>query len=139
MRIFSQLFFASNLPSYKRFLSLFVMKRDRRIAVDRRTEVRYAVQIEIVWENPTGGKQNGMISDISEVGCFVLCSGAVTDGENVKLYLPAKRKQTIAISGQVTNHNYEIGFAARFVEIGYSERIFLDRLLAYLKETAQPI
>lgn len=113
-------------------------KIDRRTGDDRRTDVRYAVQIEIEWEN-SAGKQIGMISDISETGCFVLCSGTVTDGEIVKLYLPAKRKQIVFVRGEITNHIFEIGYAVRFIELGYSERTFLERLLAHLKDTAQPI
>lgn len=113
------------------------MIRERSIENDRRTDVRYVARIKIAWET-TADKQSGMISDISETGCFVLCSGTVEDGAEVKLYFPAKHKRIVTLRGEVINHVYEIGYAARFVEIGDSERMFLERLITQLRQTSQP-
>jgi hypothetical protein len=112
------------------------MVRDRRRGSDRRSAVRYAAQIEIEWESLVG-RQVGTISDISQTGCFILCSGEVEDGENVKLYLPDRGK-IIALWGEVVNHVYEIGFAVRFIELGDAERLFLERLLYILSQTSEP-
>ncbi|MEP6925604.1 MAG: PilZ domain-containing protein [Pyrinomonadaceae bacterium] len=113
------------------------MNRERSIEIDRRTDVRYVARIKIAWET-VAGKQSGMISDISETGCFVLCSGTVEDGAKVNLYLPAKQKRIVTLRGEVTNHVYEIGYAVRFVEIGDTERLFLERLISQLKQTSHP-
>lgn len=99
--------------------------------------MRYSAQIDIEWESLVG-RQKGTISDISRTGCFVLCSGAVEDGENVRLYLPAERGQIIALWGEVVNHVYEIGFAVRFIELGSQERLFLERLIFHLSQASEP-
>ena len=115
------------------------MIRDRRRTKnDRRTDIRYAAQIKIEWEGQAG-KQSGMISDISETGCFVLCSGTAKNGEKVKLYFPAGHKQTFELLGEIVSHDYEIGYALRFVEIEEIERLFLEHLITTLEETSYPI
>ncbi len=60
---------------------------DRRSGTDRRSQKRYSVRIETEWEGSVGRK-SGTISDINTQGCFVLCSGDVQDGENVKIFFP---------------------------------------------------
>ncbi len=114
------------------------MIRERRRTKDRRTDIRYAAQIEIEWEG-LAGKQIGMISDISETGCFVLCSGAVNDGEKVKLYFPAGRNQTFELLGEIVTRDYEIGYAVQFIEIEEIERLFLEHLINTLEETSYQI
>jgi hypothetical protein len=115
------------------------MIRDRRRTKnDRRTDIRYAAQIKIEWEG-LAGKQSGMISDISETGCFVLCSGAAKDGEKVKLYFPVGHNQTFELLGEIISHDYEIGYALRFIEIEEIERLFLEHLINNLKKTSHPI
>ena len=61
--------------------------KDRRTGNDRRNLERFPVNIEIEWEGLIG-RHSGSISDISVQGCFVLCSGEVEDGENVKIFFP---------------------------------------------------
>jgi hypothetical protein len=104
------------------------MVRDRRSGADRREVFRYAAQIEISWEN-LAGTERGMISDISRKGCFVLCSGEVVDGENIKLSFPRENGKIFILWGEVVYHVYEIGFAVRFIELGSAEQRFLECLL----------
>ena len=98
---------------------------DRRTGADRRTFQRFSVNIDIEWEGLVGRK-NGTISDISEVGCFILCSGEVEDGETVKLFFPLTDGRKIQLWGEVANHIYEIGFAIRFIELTEAQQDFLE-------------
>lgn len=107
--------------------------RDRRSGHDRRAFARFAAHFDLEWESLTG-KQPGTISDISATGCFILCSGAVEDGENVRIFLPTERGNIAVVWGEVVNHVEEIGFAMRFIEIGNNERLALERLLYFLSQ-----
>lgn len=108
------------------------MTKDRRSGRERRENERLAVSIEIEWEGAKGRKQ-GTISDLSLESCFVLCSGEVEDGENVKIFLPLADRMRVQFWGEVTNHIYEIGFAARFVELSTAQKDFLEKLVKKMK------
>ena len=110
--------------------------RDRRSGRDRRTSPRFAVNIEVFWETLSGQK-NGVISDISTLGCFVLCSGEVEDSETVKLQIPLMNGERIELWGEVVNHVFEMGFGLRFIELGDQERLFLERLIHKLSQRSQ--
>jgi len=104
------------------------MIKDRRSGNERRIIERLAVNIEIKWEGSSGRKQ-GTINDLSRQGCFVLCSGEVKDGENVKIFLPLADKMKVQIWGKVVNHIYEIGFAVVFVELSDAQKNFLEKFI----------
>jgi len=104
------------------------MIKDRRSGNERRIIERLAVNIEIEWEGSSGRKQ-GAINDLSRQGCFVLCSGEVKDGENVKIFLPLADKMKVQIWGKVVNHIYEIGFAVVFVELSDAQKNFLEKFI----------
>jgi len=98
---------------------------DRRAGDDRRAVERLNVNIEVEWEGLIGRK-TGTISDISPIGCFVLCSGEVEDGENVKLFFPLTDGRNIQFWCEVSNHVFEIGFAVKFIELSDSQKEFLE-------------
>ena len=98
---------------------------ERRAGGDRRTVERFNVNIEIEWEGLIGRK-TGIISDISTIGCFVLCSGEVEDGENVKIFFPLTNGRTIQFWGEIANHVFEIGFAVKFIELSEAQQEFLE-------------
>ena len=107
--------------------------RDRRSGGDRRSIERFKTNIEIEWEASTGRK-NGTISDLSVVGCFVLCSGEVEDGERVKIFFPLTDGRKIPLPGEVANHIYEIGFAMRFIDLTEAQKDFLEVYVDTLRE-----
>lgn len=109
------------------------MAIDRRSGEDRRDVKRFSVKIEIEWEGWVG-RQTGTISDISETGCFILCSGEVEDGESVKIFFPLSGGMKVQFWGEVANHFPEIGFAARFIELSEAQRDFLEKFVDTLKE-----
>src|SRR3712207_4881634 len=107
--------------------------RDRRSGKDRRTIERFPVNIDIEWEGLIGRKA-GTISDLSAQGCFVLCSGEVEDGENVKIFFPLTDGRKIQFWGEVVNHVFEIGFAIRFIELTEAQKDFLEKFADTLRE-----
>ena len=98
---------------------------DRRAGTERRAIKRFDVNIEIEWEGLVGRKP-GTISDISPIGCFVLCSGEVEDGETVKIFFPLTDGRKIQLWGEVSNHVFEIGFAFRFIELSEAQKEFIE-------------
>lgn len=98
---------------------------ERRAGGDRRAVERFNTNIEVEWEGLIGRKP-GTISDISPIGCFVLCSGEVEDGENVKIFLPLTDGRKIQFWGEVSNHVFEIGFAIKFIELSEAQKEFLE-------------
>jgi hypothetical protein len=101
------------------------MLKDRRSGRERRAIQRYNANIDVEWEGLVGRKP-GTISDMSVVGCFILSSGEVEDGENVKIFFPLTDGRKIQLWGEVTNHVYEIGFAIRFIELSEAQEDFLE-------------
>jgi hypothetical protein len=107
--------------------------RDRRSGDDRRTIDRFKTNIEIEWEG-LSGREEGTISDISASGCFVLCSGEVENGDRITIFFPLTSGRKIPLMGEVTNHEFEIGFAIRFVEQTEAQKDFLEVFVDTLRE-----
>ena len=80
------------------------------------------------------GRKSGTISDMSAVGCFVLCSGEVEDGETVKIFFPLTDGRKIQLWGEVANHVFEIGFAIKFIEMSDAQAEFLEVFVETLRE-----
>ena len=98
---------------------------DRRAGSDRRAVNRVNVNFEVEWEGLIGRKP-GTLGDISPVGCFVLSSGEVEDGENVKIFFPLTDGRKIQFWGEVSNHVFEIGLGVKFIELSDAQREFLE-------------
>lgn len=107
--------------------------QDRRSGDDRRNIERFKVSIDVEWEGLVGRK-SGTISDISPIGCFILCSGEVEDTETVKIFFPLTDGRKIEFWGEVVNHVYEIGFAIRFIELSEAQKDFLEKFCDTLRE-----
>ena len=110
---------------------LAMMKKetpDRRRSTDRRSARRYTVTIDIEWEH-SGQRYPGTISDLSEGGCFVLTGVEVEDGSEVGVFLPIGDGMKVQYVGTVTNHVYEIGFAASFTRVSEAQRNVLRSYL----------
>ncbi len=101
---------------------------DRRSGQDRRENERIAVNIDIEWENAAGRKK-GTLSDIGLGGCFVLSSGEILDGETVKLFLPLSDGMKAQFMCEVVNHVFEIGFAARFIQLSEAQWQFIENFV----------
>src|SRR4051794_16018914 len=106
------------------------MQIDRRAGRDRRAATRYRVSLEIEWETAGGGRRPGALSDISTLGCFVLCSADVEDAAPVKLHLSTGEGINIELGATISNHLIEVGFAAQFVNLTASQQDFLRNFVA---------
>src|SRR5438046_1759656 len=98
--------------------------RDRRSGDERRGSVRYPVEVDIQWETASG-RQPGSMSDVSIDGCFILSSGDVTDGEDVKIFVPLADGMKVQFDAKVANHVFEIGFGVRFSQLSAAQRELL--------------
>ncbi len=105
---------------------------DRRAGNERRKYPRFAVSIDIEYQD-AGGRKRGTLSDISIEGCFVLCPGEVQNGDRIRVYLPISDGMKVQFAGEVVNHFFEIGFALRFLDLGAAQRNFLEQFLATLR------
>ncbi len=101
---------------------------DRRSGIERRHSHRYKVTVDLEWENHAG-KHPGTLSDISERGCFILSSGDFADGERVFIHLPFADNEPVKVAGEITNHVFEIGFAAAFFEMSDDFAGIIDRFV----------
>jgi len=109
------------------------MTNDRRRGEERRAVERFQVNIDIEWEGLVGRKA-GTISDMSPIGCFVLCSGEVEDGETIKIFFPLTDGRKIQLWGEVANHVFEIGFAVKFIELSDAQKEFLEVFVDTLRD-----
>ncbi len=105
------------------------MASERKTGEERRAVRRYPVTIEIEWEGEIG-RQKGTISDISTLGCFILCSGEVEDGESLSIFIPLADGMKVQFSAVVVNHVYEIGFGVKFSELSEAQN---DVLRSYIE------
>lgn len=71
----------------------------------------------------------GSISDVSLDGCFVLCSGEVSDGDAVRLFIPLADGMKVEFNGRVANHVVEIGFGLKFDQLSAAQRDVLASIV----------
>lgn len=106
---------------------------DRRSGTERRGVERFAVSIDVEWTS-AAGRKSGTISDISVEGCFVLSSGEVADGETVRIFLPLTGGMKVQFDCEVANHVFEIGFAAKFMNLSAAQKDFLNKFIDTLRK-----
>ena len=102
---------------------------DRRSGLERRAIIRSQVSLDVEWEN-LSGRYSGTLSDISELGCFVLSSGDINEGDTLRLLLPLGDGMKVQLMGEVKNHVFEIGFALKFVNLSEAQRRVLREFIA---------
>jgi hypothetical protein len=108
--------------------------RDRRSGQERRAASRYLIELDVEWES-TAGRFPGTLSDVSIDGCFVLSSGDINDGDDVKLFVPLADGIKVQFEGKVANHVYEIGFGLRFGSLTAPQRDVLMKIVRQTEET----
>ena len=104
------------------------MSSDRRSGDERRGVNRYPVEIDVEWEG-SAGRAPGSMSDVSLDGCFVLSSGDVNDGDNVRIFVPLADGMKVEFGGRVMNHVFEIGFGVKFDPLSAAQRDLLVRIV----------
>ena len=109
------------------------MTQERKDGEERRYAPRYPVNIDVEWEGAIG-RQQGTISDISRLGCHVLCSGEVDDGEQVNIFIPLGDGMKIQFLAEVRNHVYEIGFGVQFKDMNDAQKQFIESLIEAVED-----
>ena len=102
--------------------------RDRRSGDERRGSNRYPVEVDVQWES-NNGRQPGSLSDVSLDGCFVLSSGDVNDGDEVKIFVPLADGMKVQFNATVANHVFEIGFGVKFSPLSTAQRELLVKIV----------
>jgi hypothetical protein len=95
---------------------------------DRRAYSRVRLNVDVEWENEHE-RRRGTMSDLSRAGCFILAPGDFVDGEIVKVFMPLSDGMKVQLTGEVSNHVEEIGFAVRFLEVTPSHVAFLNSMM----------
>ena len=104
------------------------IKKDRRRGGDRRIDERVALKMDVLCE-ASAGRFEGTMSDLSSTGCFILASGDVEDGDQVRIDIPLVAGGTLSLWGDIANHVPEIGFGIRFVGLTEAQRSYLERYM----------
>ncbi len=100
---------------------------------ERRTAERFKVSLPARWEGVLD-RHEGVVTDISTNGCFILSAGAVTKGELVRIEIQLPTEGWIYIWGEAVYQQEEIGFAVRFTGSGEQELEMLRLLIEYVRE-----
>jgi PilZ domain len=103
--------------------------RDRRSGTERRASNRYSIELDVEWESSGRERVPATISDVSIDGCFVLSSGEINDGDDVKIFVPLADGMKVQFEGKVANHVYEIGFGVRFGQLSAAQRDVLIKIV----------
>ncbi len=107
--------------------------KDRRSGTERRATNRYQVEVDVEWEG-SNARSPGSICDVSLDGCFVLGSGDVSDGDQIKVFIPLADGMKVEFGGRVANHVIEIGFGVRFDQLSVAQR---DLLVKIVRESGE--
>lgn len=105
---------------------------DRRRGPDRRRHTRLGLQLDVTWGDSLVRKP-GLMSDLSPTGCFILSSGDVEDGDQVRIDIPLNTGGTLSLWGEIANHVRDIGFGVRFVALTDAQRDYLERFIDTLR------
>ena len=83
------------------------------MTIERRQAPRLKVNLPARWEGVLN-QQSATITDLSEIGCFVLTGGKVEPRELIRLEIELPETGPVYFWSEVVDEAYEIGFAARF-------------------------
>jgi hypothetical protein len=110
------------------------VKPDRRSGIDRRAASRFTLLLDVKYEDHNG-PHTGTLSDISPEGCFIMGSGEIQDGDDVRIFLPLSDGMSVRFDGVVVNHVLEIGFAANFTNLTPVQEEFLVSFIDMHKDS----
>lgn len=84
--------------------------------VERRRHERLGVYLRVRWEGLLG-RHEGMLSDISAGGCFILADDKVQVNELVRLEIHLHTGDWMKVWGVVTNYFPPVGFGVMYTEV----------------------
>lgn len=100
--------------------------------VERRRHERLSVYLRVKWEGLLGYHE-GMLSDISAGGCFILSDGQVTLRELLRLEIQLHTGEWMKVWGEVSNRFPPVGFGVMYTEV--DEESGGDRLATTFGQT----
>ena len=99
---------------------------------DRRTEKRWDVCLDAVWDGKSGNYQ-ARVTDLSEGGCYVDSLGEAQVGEVIVFKLQLPEGEWLELTGEVAHQTPPLGFGLRFIDLTDDQherlRALLDQLL----------
>jgi hypothetical protein len=105
---------------------------DNILPVERRQHERLSVYLKVRWEGLLGCHE-GMLSDISAGGCFILADEKVAPKELVRLEIQLHTGGWMKVWGVVSNSFPPVGFGVMYTEV--DEEGELNRLAVTLGQT----
>lgn len=99
---------------------------------DRRSEKRWDVCLDAVWEGKSGNYQ-ARVTDLSEGGCYVDTMGEAQVGEVLSFKLQLPNGEWLELSGEVAHQRPPLGFGLRFVTLSDEQSEKLHSLLDHLQ------
>jgi hypothetical protein len=99
---------------------------------ERRRHERLTVYLRVRWEGLLGNHE-GMLSDISAGGCFILSDGKVSVKELIRLEIELHTGEWMKVWGEVSNCFPPVGFGVMYTEVDDDEGG--DRLTITLGQT----
>jgi PilZ domain len=89
---------------------------DSIMPIERRRHERLSVYLKVRWEGLLGSYE-GMLSDISAGGCFILADDKVKVRELIRLEIHLHTGEWMKVWGEVTNCFPPVGFGVMYTEV----------------------
>ena len=99
---------------------------------DRRTEKRWDVCLDAVWDGKSGNYQ-ARVTDLSDGGCYVDTMGEAHIGEVLAFKLQLPDGEWLALRGEVAHQTPPLGFGLRFVTLSDEQREKLHSILDHVQ------
>lgn len=104
---------------------------------DRRTEKRWDVCLDAVWDGKSGNYV-ARVTDLSEGGCYVDTLGEAQVGEVIVFKLQLPEAEWLELTGEVAHQTPPLGFGLRFINLTDEQRQKLRSLLDHLQPPQNP-
>ncbi len=88
--------------------------------------------VELLHKGPSSAHLDGMLKDVSEVGCLVTTKSLLLPGTDLKLVLNVANYD-LAFKGQVRHAALDVGLGIEFREVRKGDRAILQHLLRKLE------
>jgi hypothetical protein len=98
------------------------------VTEERRRHPRASLMLEIRWED-LSGRYNARITDISIDGCYIESIGQVTVGQQIRFEIQLPTGSWVPFRGEVVNHQPNLGFGVRFVDLTEPQKKVLAQML----------
>ena len=105
---------------------------------DRRTEKRWEVSLDAVWDGKSGN-YSARVTDLSEGGCYVDTLGEAQVGEILSLKIQMPNGEWIELSGEVAHQTPPLGFGMRFENLSDEQVDKLRSVIGELNVLSTPV